>query len=79
MLVHLPNGYTPERVRDALAAKIQTLPEVLRGSLTWDQGLEMRDWKQISVAAESRVATTERTKDPYSDTHRPSSQQALSR
>jgi transposase, IS30 family len=52
MLVHLPNGYTPERVRDALAAKIQTLPEVLRGSLTWDQGPEMRDWKQISVAAD---------------------------
>ena len=52
MLVHLPNGYTPEQVRDALAAKIQTLPEALRGSLTWDQGPEMRDWKQISVAAD---------------------------
>lgn len=35
----------------ALAAKIQTLPESLRLSLTWDQGPEMRDWKQVSVDA----------------------------
>ena len=26
MLLHLPDGYTPELVRDALAAKIKTLP-----------------------------------------------------
>jgi transposase, IS30 family len=52
MLVHLPDGYTPEKVRDALAAKIQTLPEILRASLTWDQGPEMRDWKEVSVDAE---------------------------
>jgi len=30
MLVHLPDGYKPEQVRDALAAKIQTIPEILR-------------------------------------------------
>ena len=41
MLLHLPDGYTPEQVRDALIAKIKTLPEVLRASLTWDQGPEM--------------------------------------
>ena len=52
MLVHLPNGYTPEKVALALAAKIQTLPEALRGSLTWDQGPEMRDWKQVSLTAD---------------------------
>jgi IS30 family transposase len=44
MLLHLPDGYTPELVRDALAAKIKTLPKMLRASLTWDQGPEMRDW-----------------------------------
>jgi len=38
MLLHLPDGYTPELVRDALAAKIKTLPEVLRASLTWGSG-----------------------------------------
>jgi IS30 family transposase len=52
MLLHLPDGYKPEQVRDALAAKIHTLPAVLRGSLTWDQGPEMRDWKHVSVSAE---------------------------
>src|SRR5215217_7384293 len=52
MLLHLPDGYTPELVRDALAAKIKTLPEMLRVSLTWDQGPEMRDWKQVAVAAD---------------------------
>jgi transposase, IS30 family len=52
MLVHLPDGYKPEQVRDALASKIQTIPDILRASLTWDQGPEMRDWKQVSVAAD---------------------------
>ena len=55
MLLHLPDGYKPEQVRDALAAKIQTLPGVLRASLTWDQGPEMRDWKQVSVAADIEI------------------------
>jgi IS30 family transposase len=52
MLVHLPDGYTPELVCTALVNKIQTLPAVLRQSLTWDQGPEMRDWKQVSVATD---------------------------
>jgi IS30 family transposase len=52
MLLHLPDGYTPELVRDALAAKIKTLPEILRASLTWDQGPEMGKWKQVSVDAD---------------------------
>jgi transposase, IS30 family len=38
MLVSLPDGYKPEHVAPALAAKIQTLPETLRRSLTCDQG-----------------------------------------
>ncbi|MGH3599102.1 MAG: IS30 family transposase, partial [Pseudonocardiaceae bacterium] len=52
MLVHLPHGYTPELMRDALAAKIQTLPQALRTSLTWDQGPEMRDWQQVKIASD---------------------------
>jgi IS30 family transposase len=52
MLVHLPDGYKPEQVRDALTNKIQTIPDILRASLTWDQGAEMRDWQQVSVAAD---------------------------
>jgi IS30 family transposase len=49
ILVSLPDGYKPEQVASALATKIQTLPETLRRSLTWDQGPEMRDWKQIRI------------------------------
>jgi IS30 family transposase len=52
MLLHLPQGYKPEQVRDALAAKIKTLPDAVRHTLTWDQGPEMRDWKTVSVDAD---------------------------
>jgi transposase, IS30 family len=52
MLLHLPDGYAPEQVRDALIAKIKTLPEVLRASLTWDQGPEMVRWKKVAVDAD---------------------------
>jgi len=52
MLVHLPDGYKAEQVRDALTQKIQTIPDILRASLTWDQGIEMHEWQQVSVAAD---------------------------
>jgi IS30 family transposase len=55
MLVHLPEGYKPAQVAPALAAKIQTLPGALRGSLTWDQGVEMRDWKQVRMATDMAI------------------------
>jgi IS30 family transposase len=51
MLLPLPDGYKPEHVAPALARKVQTLPDALRRSLTWDQGPEMRDWKQVHVDA----------------------------
>jgi transposase, IS30 family len=35
----------------SLAEKIKTLPDSLRRSLTWDQGPEVRDWKQIRIDA----------------------------
>jgi IS30 family transposase len=55
MLAHLPNGYKPEQVAPALAAKIQTLPAAVRRSLTWDQGPEMRDWEQVKVAGDIEI------------------------
>jgi hypothetical protein len=61
MLFHLPDGYTHELVRDALAAKIKTLPEVLRASL-WDQGPEMGKWKQVSVELPSISSSATRTR-----------------
>ena len=50
MLGHLPSGHTAEEVRDVLVKLIGTLPEHLRGSLTWDQGAEMAAHKQFTVA-----------------------------
>ncbi|GFZ98492.1 hypothetical protein GCM10011359_29540 [Nesterenkonia alkaliphila] len=55
MLVHLPEGYTPELMRDALAAKIKTLPKALRSTLTWDQGTEMTEWKRVSIDADVEI------------------------
>lgn len=50
LLGHLPGGHTAEEVRDVLTALIGTLPEHLRGSLTWDQGCEMAAHRQFSIA-----------------------------
>ena len=50
-LLHLPDGYKPEPVRDVLAAKIKTLPDSLRLSLTWDQGPQMRECRHVCIDA----------------------------
>lgn len=41
MLVKIPYDRTAERVAALLAKKMETLPEFLRNSVTWDQGKEM--------------------------------------
>ena len=48
-LVALPEGTEAERVADALAKSITTLPVQLRRSLTWDQGHEMAEHRRFSV------------------------------
>ncbi len=48
-LVALPEGTEAERVADALAASITTLPAQLRRSLTWDQGSEMAEHRRFAV------------------------------
>ena len=48
-LVALPDGTEAERVADALAKSITTLPAQLRRSLTWDQGSEMSEHRRFSV------------------------------
>lgn len=50
MLGHLPAGHCAEEVRDVLVPLMSTLPEHLRGSLTWDQGCEMAAHRQFSLA-----------------------------
>jgi IS30 family transposase len=55
LLGHLPAGHTAEEVRDVLVPLIGTLPEHLRGSLTWDQGSEMAAHKQFTIATDVPV------------------------
>ena len=42
-------GHGAEAVRDAIAAKITTLPEQLHNTLTWDQGAEMAQHTQLGI------------------------------
>nr|WP_309146588.1 IS30 family transposase [Curtobacterium sp. MCBD17_021] len=55
MLLHLPNGHSADAVRDAMIPTIQTLPEHLRRSLTWDQGTELARHKDITLAADLAI------------------------
>jgi len=50
MLLHLPENHGALAVQEALVAKIATLPEQLKLSLTWDQGSEMANHAQIAEA-----------------------------
>lgn len=50
LLGHLPGEHTAEAVGGVLSVLVQTLPEHLRGSLTWDQGSEMAGHKAFSVS-----------------------------
>ena len=48
-------GHGAEAVRDAIAGTINTLPEALRRSLTWDQGAEMSMHAQLRIDTGVRV------------------------
>jgi transposase, IS30 family len=50
LLLHLPGGHTADIVQEAMVAKMATLPEQLRLSLTWDQGSEMANHVAIAEA-----------------------------
>jgi IS30 family transposase len=49
VLVHLPDGRTAEKVRQALARQLLRLPADLRRTLTWDQGKEMAEHVRFTV------------------------------
>ena len=73
MLLHLPDNHGALAVQDALVAKMLTLPEQLRRSLTWDQGSEMARHAQIAEATgleiyfcdpPTRLGSAARTRTP---------------
>lgn len=55
LLVHLGAGRSADRVRDGLLTAMATLPQHLKRSLTWDQGIEMAMHHQFSVTAQMPV------------------------
>lgn len=55
MLVHLPGDHTAATVRDGLVKTMATLPSHLRGSLTWDQGVEMAGHRSFTIATDIPV------------------------
>jgi IS30 family transposase len=63
-------GHGAQAVRDAIAAKIATLPGILRRSLTWDQGAEMAQHAQLKVQTGLPVYFA----DPHSPWQRPSNE-----
>lgn len=50
MLLHLPGDHTALTVAAAMITAMNTLPEQLRRSTTWDQGAEMSRHQEISMA-----------------------------
>jgi IS30 family transposase len=50
LIVALPHGRSASQVADALASQITGLPEQLRRSLTWDQGIELAEHARFTVA-----------------------------
>jgi IS30 family transposase len=49
MLVRIPYDRTAQRVATLLAQKMESLPEFLRNSVTWDQGKEMANHASFTV------------------------------
>ena len=52
LLLHLPDGHTAPHVQEAMVAKMADLPDLLRRTLTWDQGKEMANHAAIAKATD---------------------------
>jgi IS30 family transposase len=50
MLLHLPDNHGADAVAEAMTVAMSRLPDVLRKTLTWDQGSEMTSHIQIAEA-----------------------------
>ena len=55
MLLHLPDAHGACEVEQAMITAMGQLPETLRRTLTWDQGIEMANHAGIAVATDLDV------------------------
>ena len=55
MLLHLPERHGAIEVQEAMIQTLAQLPDRLRGSVTWDQGIEMANHAQITLATDVKI------------------------
>jgi transposase, IS30 family len=71
ILVHLtPGRNRVDAVHDGLIKKMSDLPDHLRRTLTWDQGIEMHRHKEVKMAADIDIYFC----DPHSPWQRPTNE-----
>ncbi len=54
-LLHLPQRHGAAEVQEAMIAAMSQLSEQLRRSVTWDQGIEMANHAQITLATDVKI------------------------
>jgi transposase, IS30 family len=55
MLLYLADNHRAETVRDAIIDAVRRMPEAMRRSLTWDQGIELAEHAKITFATDLLV------------------------
>ena len=70
MLLHLPVDHGALAVQEAMIAAMRRLPEQLRKTVTWDQGAEMSNHRQITLTTDMKIYFC----DPGSPWQRPSNE-----
>jgi len=69
-LLHLPDGWTADKVADAVVEQMGALPDWFAKTLTWDRGSEMANHADITA----RTGIDIYFADPYSPQQRPSNE-----
>jgi transposase, IS30 family len=69
-LLHLPEGFTAEKVAGAVVEQMSALPDWFAKTLTWDRGSEMARHDQITA----RTGIAVYFADPHSPQQRPSNE-----
>jgi len=70
MLIHLPGDHGALALQEALVTAVADLPQMLKKTLTWDQGSEMANHAAIATATGLEIYFC----DPHSPWQRPSNE-----